>query len=100
MVKQESKQALHDSAASGFDGEVDGPVAVAEAPPVTEEEERATYERLKARFETEPAAEEVQEETHPRGHLHRFKTNRLGSACLVDGCEVKRQRKHAKRRSS
>jgi len=97
-VKEERKQALHEEAATGFENQT---VAT---PSMTEEEKRALYEEWKRLYEEEQRGlvEAQAQAVSPvvGSHPHRFKTARLGAACLVEGCEVKRQRKPAKRRSS
>ena len=100
------RQALFEDASAGFEGE--SPLTLIEAPnpeSLTENEEQAIYEKWKTHYEAEndahvePSLEVVEEslEVVSSTHLHRFKTNRIGTACLVEGCGNKRQRKSTNR---
>lgn len=107
-ASQARRQALFDDASAGFEGE--SPLTLVEPPGnegLTEDEERAIYEKWKAKDERENVSLiEVSRDlivvtdtatTVSSTHLHRFKTNRIGTACLIEGCDNKRQRKSTKR---
>jgi len=101
-AKQERRQALHDEAATGFDGAqavADDTTELTDL--LTEEEEQAVYLKIKARYEAQnmvhASAETALGATaSPRGHTHRFQSGRQGSVCLVGDCTDKRQRNASK----
>jgi hypothetical protein len=109
-IKQERKQALHEEASEGFEGEPEGFVTtVADLtifpPSITEEEERTIYEKWRLHYEAETKAlagrqpEHIPASVNNRPHLHRFASNQIGSTCRVQGCAWTRQRKSKSRRS-